>query len=346
MTTPLERLVWRAIWASDKDDVPAIVERSLRRCPPAAFIVFRRHLPDLAAGLARIDDILVAGEGRTRIAIDEEGGPVRRMPAPFPSFPAAVGWADSAATTADLERSATELGRRLRSAGIAIDFAPVADLGLDAEHPALKGRCFSANPAEAARWVGAMTRGLRAGGVAACVKHFPGHGAVGTDSHVELDTLQRDLATVRQADWVPFRAGIAAGAELMMAAHLLWPALTGEQLSTASPQLVRMAREELAFDGLLLTDDLEMGAIVGKSPPEEVAVAAIGAGYDGVLACHGFTRAESIAEALVRAAERSAALRARFAEIAARVDRLPQAPRPQQTSDALAKLAAPTAWPA
>ncbi len=346
MTTPLERLAWRSIWASDKDDAPAAVERALRRCPPAAFIVFRRHLPDLGGALARIDGILVASEARTRIAIDEEGGPVRRMPAPFPAFPAAAGWANSAATPRDLEQAASELGRRLLAAGISINFAPVADLGLDPEHPALKGRCFSAEPEEAAYWVGAMTRGLRAGGVAACVKHFPGHGAVGTDSHVELDTLNRDLDTVRQADWLPFRAGVAAGAELMMAAHLNWPALAGEQLSTASPQLVRMAREELGFDGLLLTDDLEMGAIVGKSAPEEVAVAAVGAGYDGVLACHGFARAESIAEALVQEAERSAALRARLTEAAARVDRLPKAPRPSRTPADLAKLVADTAWPA
>lgn len=346
MTTPLERLVWRAIWASDKDDSPTAVERAIRRCPPAAFIVFRRHLPDLDGALARIDEILAAGAGATRIAIDEEGGPVRRMPAPFPAFPAAAGWSGSGATPADLEREAAELGRRLRRAGIAIDFAPVADLGLDPDHPALRGRCFSAEPAEAARWVAAMTRGLRTGGVAACVKHFPGHGAVGTDSHVELDTLARDLATVRADDWTPFRAGIDAGAELMMAAHLLWPALTGEQLSTASPQLVRMAREELRFDGLLLTDDLEMGAIVGRSAPEEVAVAAIAAGYDGVLACHGFSRAESIAEALVREAERSAALRARLGEIASRVDRLPQAPRPGRTAGDVAALTSPVAWSA
>lgn len=344
MTTPLERLAWRAIWASDKDDAEANVARALRRHPPAGFVVFRRHLPELAAGLARIDGILAATDGATRVAIDEEGGPVRRMPSPFPSFPAAATWAKSSQPPSRLEADANELGRRLRACGIAVDLAPVADLGLDPEHPALRGRCFSDDPVEAARWVAAMTRGLRAGGVAACVKHFPGHGGVGNDSHVELDTLDRDLETVRNADWIPFRSAIAAGAELMMTAHLRWPVLGGEPLSTANPRLVALVRDELAFTGLLVTDDLEMGAIVGHAAPEEVATAAIGAGYDGVLTCHEFTRAEAIAEALTREAERSPALRARLYEAAAKVDRLPTAPRPRQDATALAELAAPVEW--
>lgn len=322
----LERQVWRCLWVSDH---PEERPRSLRRmaaAPPGGFVLFARHWPELAAGIAAIHDLGNQTDGRVRIAIDEEGGPVRRMPPPFPAFPAASVWAGR--RPAELRQAARALGQRLAACGISVDFAPVADLELDAEHPALRGRCYGRDPDAAAARVAAMTTGLQDAGLAACAKHFPGHGSIGTDSHLQLDELTRSRNELEIADWVPFRAAIEAGVACIMAAHLRWAGLPGSPLSTTSAELVHLLRRDLGFDGLLLTDDLEMGAIANRWSPAEIAVEAIGAGYDAVLLCHSFGVAEEVAEALTRAAERSPALRRRLGEAESRLDRLPawQAP--------------------
>lgn len=323
--TKLQALVWRCIWPSWLDGEAAAAMAAFKKYPPGAVTLFKRHVPTLAETQATTAAILTASDGRTRIAVDEEGGPVRRLPAPFPEFPAAASWF-AAADVESIEPRHRELGQQLAALGFAIDFSPVADLCFDVAHPALAGRCFASEPEAAADAVAKAVRGLQSGGVAACAKHFPGHGAVALDSHLALDTLHRSVAQVTHAEFLPFRAAIEAGVHLIMAAHFNWPHLDPAGPTTFSRPLLALLRRELGFAGVVLTDDLEMGAIAARWPTDEAALLALTAGYDAVLFCKSIVAAERAVETCVREAERSLALREQVSTAAAKIDRLPQVP--------------------
>lgn len=341
--TTLEIRVWRSVWPSWHEDETEAALRQFAAAPPGAVTLFGRHLPDLQATVALNTRILNVTAGETRIAVDEEGGPVRRLPYPFPAFPAAAVWA---ATTAPevLQVHAADLGRRLRALGFAIDFAPVADLELLPEHPALRDRCYGSDPNHAARCVAAVARGLVSAGLNACVKHFPGHGAVPADSHVDLATLDADLETVRRREWLTFRAGLAAGAGMVMTGHFVWPAVDPKGPTTFSSALIRLLRHELGFGGVIISDDVEMGALAKRWPPDEAALLALAAGHDAVLLCHRFETACQAVATIVREAERSPALRAHLEAAAARIARLYQVSA-LPDANAVAAASAPSNWP-
>jgi beta-N-acetylhexosaminidase len=212
------------------------------------------------------------------VATDEEGGDVTRLEAARgSSYPgnAALGAVDDEALT---EEVAAALGRDLRAAGIDLDLAPVADVLADARSPIVGVRSFGADPALVARHVAAFVRGLQGMGVAACAKHFPGHGGAKGDSHVELPTAAGDL----HGAVAPFRAAIEAGVRAVMSAHVVVPALD-DVPATLSPRVLRgLLREELGFRGLVVTDALEMRAVSATAGIEEGAVRALAAGADAL----------------------------------------------------------------
>jgi beta-N-acetylhexosaminidase len=266
-------------------------------------------LPELTAALrAEREDVL--------LAIDEEGGDVTRLHwregSPHPSA-AALGAIDDVELT---EQVARAIACELAEAGVNWNMAPVADVNVPA-NPVIGTRAFGADSALVARHVVATVRGCQSVGVAACAKHFPGHGSTTQDSHLELPVLVGPL----DAGLEPFRAAIAAGVESVMTAHIK----VNEDAATLDPAMLGLLRVELGFDGVILTDALEMRGISARHDVADAAVRALEAGADAVLVGHDLH--EEPTGRIVRAlAERVDP--ERLAEAAGRMHRLARRAQP------------------
>ncbi|GMV41162.1 MAG: hypothetical protein AMXMBFR64_28780 [Myxococcales bacterium] len=247
-------------------------------------ILFSRNLGDAAQVRALTDELRsCAPDGRALILVDEEGGLVQRLRGVGTRWPPAgeVGAAGSEALAEDFGRM---LGAEVRALGFTVDCAPVLDVNTRADNPIIGRRAFSSDPAEAARLAGAFARGLEAAGVIPCGKHFPGHGDTALDSHVDLPRLPHDLGRLRSVELVPFRA---VTVPMLMTAHVVYEGVDPELPATLSDALIgSLLRGELAYDGVVITDDLEMSAIADRWPLEEVTRRALLAGVDLLLVCH------------------------------------------------------------
>jgi beta-N-acetylhexosaminidase len=246
-------------------------------------VLFGSNLGD-GTDVARLTKTLRAAAGRDIvIALDEEGGDVTRLDTIRGSSSpgaAALGRLDDEDATEAVYR---QIGERCADAGVTANLAPVADVNVDPRNPVIGLRAFSADPAVAARHVAAAVRGIQASGVAACLKHFPGHGATRADSHHEVATLDRSRDELERVELAPFRAGIAAGARAVMTGHLLVPALDPDALATVSaPITTDLLRGRLGFDGTVVTDALEMRAVSATIGMVEGFVRALGAGADAI----------------------------------------------------------------
>jgi len=248
--------------------------------------------------VARLTAELRGARSDTLIAIDEEGGDVTRLAhltgSPYPGN-AALGAVDDL----DLTRLVYgAIGSDLAAAGINLDLAPTVDVNTAEDNPIIGTRSFGADPLTVARHSAAAIAGLQGLGVAACAKHFPGHGATVTDSHLELPTIA-PLPVLRERDLPPFAAVVAAGAQAIMTAHLRVPGLTGDGPATFSKAvLTDLLRHDYGFSGVVVTDALEM---TGASGPAggigKAAVLALAAGAD--LLCIGAKVDHALVEAVV-----------------------------------------------
>ena len=221
------------------------------------------------------------------VSVDQEGGRVARLKAPFTEWPpmAALGRSGDVRLA---ERFARALAAELRAVGVTLDYTPVLDVHTNSRNPVIGDRALSGKAEEVARFGAAIIRTLQAEGIAACGKHFPGHGDTSTDSHLELPLVEHPPDRLRQVEFVPFRAAIEAGVATIMTAHVLVPSLDEKRPATLSRRIVSgLLREELGYDGVILSDDLEMKAIANEYTVPSAAVLAIEAGCDGVLICSG-----------------------------------------------------------
>ena len=290
------------------------------------------------------------------IAIDEEGGDVTRLfydrGAPYPGN-ALLGRIDDPDLT---ERVARAVGEALVATGCTVAFAPDVDVNSNPDNPVIGVRSFGADPALAARHAAAWVRGLQSTGVAASAKHFPGHGDTATDSHLALPVVDLPLETLRERELVPFRAAIAAGTRTIMTSHILLPRLDAEQPATLSPRIVHgLLRGELGFEGVIVTDALDMKGASGVHGIPEAAVRALAAGCD--LLCIGSDNTaeqlDGIVEAIAAAVASGRLPEARVRDAAARVRALGavgagRSPRrrrrwtstPSHTASELARIAA------
>ena len=238
------------------------------------------------------------------VSIDQEGGRVARLKAPFTEWPpmATIGRSGDVALA---ERFARALASELRAVGISLDYAPVLDVHTNPKNPVIGDRALSDNPEDVARLGASIIRTLQAGGIAACGKHFPGHGDTSVDSHLELPLVEHPIERLRAVEFVPFREAIHAQIASIMTAHVFLPALDEARPATLSKPVVSgMLREELKFDGLILSDDLEMKAVADQYAVPSAAVLAVEAGCDGVLICSGDHDVHAAAlEALIHAVE-------------------------------------------
>jgi beta-N-acetylhexosaminidase len=218
------------------------------------------------------------------VAIDQEGGRVQRLRSPWTEWPPMRRLGERG-TPEDSEAVARALGRELADLRIDLDFAPVADVDTNPANPVIGDRSFSRDAEAVARHAVAFAQGLEAEGVAACGKHFPGHGDTSIDSHVALPRIEHGRERLAQVELVPFRALAAAGVASMMTAHVLLPALDPELPATLSPHVMGLLRDELGYDGLVFSDDVEMRAVADRHPPREIVRLALAAGVDAFLVC-------------------------------------------------------------
>src|ERR1051326_4583747 len=238
------------------------------------------------------------------VSVDQEGGRVARLKAPFTEWPpmATLGRSGDVKLA---ERFARALAVELKAAGIPLDYAPVLDILTNPKNPVIGDRALADKADDVGRLGAVIIRTLQAEGVAACGKHFPGHGDTSVDSHLELPLVEHPPDRLRAVEFVPFRAAVQADVATMMTAHVFAPALDKERPATLSRHVVTdLLRHELGFEGVILSDDLEMKAIANAYAVPEAAVLAIDAGCDGVLICSADydTQARTL-EAIVKAVE-------------------------------------------
>jgi beta-N-acetylhexosaminidase len=253
------------------------------------------------------------------VSVDQEGGRVARLKAPFTEWPPAVTLGRSG-DEALAERFASALAAELRAVGINLDFAPVLDVHTNPANPVIGDRALADDPPLAARLGAAVIRGLQKGGVAACGKHFPGHGDTSVDSHHELPIVEHDRKRLEAIEFVPFRRAIEEGVATIMTAHVLVPAVDEKHIASFSRRVVTdILKGHLGFPGVVISDDLDMKAVSSTTETAEATVRAIQAGCDVVLLCNSTPDDQWRAvETLIHAVERGEIPRARFDDALAR----------------------------
>jgi len=259
------------------------------------------------------------------VSIDKEGGRVARLKHPFTEWPPAITLGRSGSEKL-AERFASALASELSAVGINLDYAPVLDVHTNPANPVIGDRALAEEADVAARLGRAVVRGLQQGGVAACGKHFPGHGDTSSDSHEELPVVEHDRRRLDAIELVPFRAAIEADVATLMTAHVLVPALdAGRAASLSSAIVTGLLKRDLGYHGLVLSDDLGMKAISATVPLAEACVRAIEAGCDAVLLCNSSVDEQMAAlEALIRAGESARLSHTRLDDAFARQQRVKQ----------------------
>ncbi len=316
-------------------------------------ILFKRNLTfdangaiDTAALAAHTESLFAAAEqcpwqsAPIFSAVDQEGGLVARLRKPFTELPPmrTLGEHGDDALIAAVGR---QLGRECLAAGFNLDFTPVLDVDTNPQNPIIGNRSFSRDPERVAHFAGVLLDGLQGAGVLGCGKHFPGHGDTQADSHLELPVLNHDLQRLQDIELVPF-ARLAARLPMVMTAHVLFRALDPVWPATVSPPILRpLLRDYCGFDGVIVSDDLEMHGIAQVLQPAEAVRRGIEAGCDCFLVCR---RQDTFELALVGAIDvllglDGPAQRTRALESVARVRRLRgRLVRPHPTANGIAAV--------
>ncbi|MCX4778520.1 glycoside hydrolase family 3 protein [Streptomyces sp. NBC_01264] len=250
-----------------------------------------RQIAELSAGLQRAATAPANGVAGIPLllSIDQEHGAVARVGRPATLLPGAMALGSLAlgtgGSTAEARRAARLAGAELAAMGIRHNYAPVADVNVDPANPVIGVRSFGADPHAVAALVAAQIRGYQGAGVAATAKHFPGHGDTGTDSHVGLPLMTHTRARWEELDEPPFRAAVEAGVDVVMTAHIVFPALdpSGDPATLSRPIVTGILRERLGFRGVVVTDALDMAGVRQKYGDDRVPVLALKAGCDQLL---------------------------------------------------------------
>jgi beta-N-acetylhexosaminidase len=311
----------------------ALLEQGL-----AGVVIYARNCSSLEGLRALTEEIHAAarrgGHPTALVGMDQEGGQRFALPEPFTPWPSAteLGLVDDSAAA---EQVGAAIARELRAVGCNLDFAPMLDLALQPDSPVTRDRSFGADPARVARLGTSFARGLSSEGVLACAKHFPGHGDTLLDPHEELPLFDASLDRLVQVELVPFAAAVRAGMPVIMTAHILLPQIdAGRPASLSRFVLDSLLRQRLGFGGVILADDLGMGAICKHRTPGQAAIESFQAGSDIAMLCHDWSAVAPAIEAVQHArvagqldAGELQASRARIARLRAELDkRGPSAP--------------------
>ena len=255
------------------------------------------------------------------MAVDQEGGRVERLKDPFPELPPMR----ALNSEEEARKAATLLAHGLSWLGFHQDYAPVLDVDTNPDNPIIGDRSFSSEASEVARLGCAFIKALQSAGIAACGKHFPGHGDTSQDSHLELPRLNHDLQRLRDVELVPFAAAAKAGLASLMTAHVLFEPLDSEHPATLSEHFIEpILRQEMNYQGVVVSDDLEMNAVADHYGIEDAVVRSLQAGCDQVLICSDTERQAKAYEALIHAVESGTLPKERVLEAGQRIDHMKQ----------------------
>ena len=302
-------------------EAPAALLERVAQSRVGGVVLFARNIAS-PAQVAQLNQALrdAAPDGQPLlVGVDQEGGRVQRLREPMTRWPpmARLGELDDVQLTTEVGEA---MGRDLAALGFNLDFAPVLDVVSTPDNTVIGDRSFGADPRLVARHGLALAGGLFKGGVIPCGKHFPGHGGPVADSHHTLPHEQRGVEQIASVDLLPFRAFVHAGMPLLMTAHVIYEAIDAAAPGTLSRAIcTELLRQELGFEGALISDDLEMAAISGGSSAGEAALAALMSGVDLLLMCEGAQRQEESLDFIVQHAEKEEEVRVRLAQAAARV---------------------------
>ena len=302
--------------------------RWLSKDGPSGLTLFKRNVTadfsrELSALNAAAQHCRPAGAPQLIIAVDQEGGRVSRIPAPFPNLgPAMTLFTDlsgPAAATA-LTQYGSLVGAALKALGINTNFAPVADILTRPTNDAIGDRAFGLDAATVTARAGAFLQGLQSAGVAGCLKHFPGQGDAGADTHYQGATIAVDRAALWDRELAPFRA-LAVGTPMVMVSHCIFSAYDEDKPASLSSRIMTdLLRKELGYRGLIVSDDMNMAAIVQDDQAWcEALAASLVAGADLLLVCRHLERIERASEYFHAESQRSSAFAAVLYDRATRV---------------------------
>ena len=267
---------------------PPAVAEALGAGDVGGVILFRRNVDtveQVAALNQRVHELSRDALAAPFVALDQEGGRVVRIKDPLTPIPPmrALGDMRDARLTADVsEVIATEVG----ALGFNLNFAPVLDVDTNPRNPIIGDRAFSDDPIYVCRTAGAFLLGHHVAGVIPCGKHFPGHGDTLLDSHEDLPVIEHEMSRLRGVELMPFRRMVEAGVPMIMTAHILAPAIDPDYPATLSKAAIRgLLRDEFGFQGVVITDDLEMNAVAERYSIEEMVELGLRAGVDIFLIC-------------------------------------------------------------
>lgn len=297
----------------------------LKDYKPGGVILFSRNLESIEQIVQLTNDLQQCSpKSPLLISIDQEGGRVSRLPKGFTIFPPCevIGQCHSGELA---YAAASTVAKELKAVGINMNMAPVLDVNSNPDNPVIGDRAFSSS-ADTVGEMGLITAaGLQDAKVVGCGKHYPGHGDTNADSHKELPVVDAPRERLEAVEFPPFRRAAAAGIATMMTAHVLYRALDDQLPATLSPAIItRLLREQMGYDGVVLTDDLEMHAIVDHYGPGDAAVRAVLAGCDVLLICKERDREVAAFEAVEKAVASGTIDMARLDQSVARIQRVKQ----------------------
>ncbi|QMV40354.1 beta-N-acetylhexosaminidase [Cohnella cholangitidis] len=266
-------------------------------------ILYKNNFSDLAGSVRLVNELKQANNGNPAplfISVDQEGGKVSRLPKEFEAIPNA----DKVGRTGDPEL-ANEMGvllsKELNLMGFNINFAPVLDINSNPKNPVIGSRSFGKDADLVSKMGIAVMKGLQEGGTIPVVKHFPGHGDTSVDSHLDLPIVNKSTKQLESLEWVPFRAAIENGTDAVMVAHILFPLIDPDAPASFSKIIIdEQLRGTLGFEGVVITDDMTMGAIADHYGIEEAAVKSVQAGSDILLIAHGYNTEKKVYDKLLQ----------------------------------------------
>ncbi len=282
-------------------------------------ILFARNCPSPDAAADLVGKLQELASGDLIVGIDQEGGRVMRLPSPPYKLPPAKTMARMFKPN-EVEKVAFGLGKKLLELGINCDFAPVLDVATNPKNTVIGDRAFGAHVRPVEKFGVAFFKGLQQAGVIPCGKHFPGHGDTLADSHHELPVWNHNRKRLDGIELKPFQKAIHSGIDMLMSAHVLYSNIDPNEPATLSRTILHgILREELGFDGVVVSDDLEMKAIAGRYSPAKLTEKLLDAEVDLWLVCHTYSLARKLGKALVEKAKRDETTAQRVEKSAARI---------------------------
>ena len=271
------------------------------------FIFYKDNIRDARQALGLFNDLKQINRENAQVplllSVDEEGGKVSRMPQEFDGLPTARRIGDAGSEEL-AQRVGGILGRELADFGLNMNFAPVLDVNSNPDNPVIGDRAFGTKPDVVSQMGIAVMQGIREQGGIPVIKHFPGHGDTSVDSHLGLPVVEHDLTRLRELELLPFARAIEEGADVVMIAHLLLPQLDAEHPASFSQVIIHdLLRQEIGFAGVVISDDMTMGAITEHYDIGEAAVQFIQAGGNIVLVGHDYDKGKQVLQALRTAVE-------------------------------------------